>query len=126
MPPLVVEARRSTDVLAIDDEDVRQAVAIIRREATRGVTAGAVADRVPVSRRSLEVRFREAVGRSLQQEVLRVRVEHAKVLLRRGELKLPDVAARSGFGGSRQLIATFGKIVGMTPSEYRRLASSAW
>ena len=62
--PLGVIARESSDTLAIDDPDLAQVVRIIREEATSGIDVNEVLRRVPVSRRSLEIRFREAFGRT--------------------------------------------------------------
>ena len=58
LPSPGVVTRRSSDVLAIDDEDVAAAVRFIREHAHEPIRVADVLGEVPVSRRSLERRFR--------------------------------------------------------------------
>ena len=120
VPPVGVEQRRSTDTLAIEDEDVRRAMRLIHDRALDGLTAADVVAAVPAGRRTLEMRFRRLIGRPIKREILRRRVEHAKLLLSGGEMKLPEVAAHCGFNYASRLTVAFRNETGTTPSEYRR------
>ena len=62
IPPSHVVVRQSTDLVAIEDADVAQAVRIIRESACTGIDVMRVADKVGLSRRSLERRFRQFLG----------------------------------------------------------------
>jgi len=94
--PLGVIARQSTDTLAIDDAEVVSAIRFIRTHAAAGINIGDVLEEVPVSRRSLELRFRKVLGRSPAEEIRHVKLEKAKGLLAESELPMarsPRLAA---------------------------------
>ena len=121
-PPLDLVARRSSDALRIGHDGVREAARFIRERATDGVTAADVLAHALVPRRTLEVAFRRHLGRSIYGEITRVRVEHAKRLLRRGGAEagsITDVALSSGFGGGGPFAEVFRRTVGESPRQYR-------
>jgi LacI family transcriptional regulator len=120
VPPIGVIARQSTDVLAVDEPAVADAVRFVRTRAGDGLGVGDVLRAVPVSRRWLERRFRTLLGRSILQEIHRARAEQAKRLLATTDLPMPDVAERSGYANPKLFSATFRKHFGMTPTTYRR------
>ncbi len=120
VPPADLTPRRSTDTIAVPHPDARQALGFIRRRATEGILAKDVFAEVPASRRTLEAAFRRHVGRSIYEEITRVRVEHAKRLLRTGERSVLEVALASGFSSGARLAATFRRVVGQTPLRYRQ------
>jgi LacI family transcriptional regulator len=122
LPPLAVVTRQSTDILAITDTDVAAAVKFIRDHAADpSVRVNTVLDEVPISRRSLERRFKDALGRSIAAEVRRVRVEQAKQLLVSTELSMPQIAEASGFASATRFGIVFHKTAKVTPTEYRRI-----
>ena len=69
IPPLGVITRQSTDILAITDWYVAQALHIIRRRACSGIDVHSLLEELPLSRRSLEQRFRRYLGRSPGAEI---------------------------------------------------------
>jgi LacI family transcriptional regulator len=77
---------------------------------------------VPVSRRSLERRFRRAVGRSLSDAIRLAHIEKAKELLIATDLSMPAVAAGAGFTTATRLGIVFHREVGCPPTEFRRRA----
>jgi LacI family transcriptional regulator len=115
-----VVARGSTDTLAIEDPHVATALAFIRRYACKGIEAGDVVSRVPLSRRTLERRFSDRVGRSLLSEIHQVRFDRMKRFLSETDLKLDAIAARCGFSHTPYMAAQFRKHFGMTPGEFRK------
>lgn len=119
IPPLGVVTRGSTDILAIEDEDVAAAVRYIKDHACDRIGVAEVAAQIPTSRRRLERRFRQCLGRSLLDEIHRVRVEHAKFLLSTSMATVAQVAQQAGFDGANRLWAVFRSIVKMSPKDYR-------
>lgn len=117
-----VVTRQSTDVLALEDEDVAAAVALIRAKGTGTLDVEGVLREVAVSRRSLERRFKAALGRGIGAEIRRVRMAKAKQLLAETELPIPVVAERSGFGGATRFGIMFRQVERMTPTKYRQFA----
>lgn len=124
LPPLRVITRHSTDIMALEDEVVQAALQYIRRHASEPIRVAEVADAVTVGRRDLERRFRRLLDRSVLEEIHRVRIGQAAVLLADTHLPISTVARRAGFTSSRQLDGLFARHKGMTPTAFRRRAQA--
>ena len=120
VPPRRVMARMSTDCFAVDDPDVAAAARFIRENALKGIKVTDVLDAVPMSRRVLECKFRNYLGRTPHQEILSVRLGHVKSLLKETDLSLDRIAARSGFRHVEYMTVVFKREIGYTPSSYRK------
>jgi LacI family transcriptional regulator len=118
--PVAVVARRSSDVLAVEDALVAKAVRWIRSNAERRVTVPMVARAVGGGRQRLERRFRKALDRSVLEEIRRAHVDIAKRLLATTEAGLSEVAKQSGFTNAALLSVAFHRELGMPPGAYRR------
>lgn len=118
--PAAVATRRSTDILAVEDENVRIALDFIRANAARCIRVSDILKKVPVYRQRLFIDFHRVVGRTVMQEVRRVHVEQACRCIDTTSLSMPEVARRSGFRHYRRMGIAFRKELGLTPSEYRR------
>jgi LacI family transcriptional regulator len=119
LSPLRVVSRQSTDTLAIDDGDLAAALAYIRNHVHEEIGVESILAEVPLSRRALERKFRDHLGRTVLAEIRRVRLELVKSLLTDTDLPMPTIAARSGFSGARRLAVVFRQIIGTTPTAYR-------
>jgi transcriptional regulator GlxA family with amidase domain len=82
-----------------------------------------LADRMAMSVRNLERVFTREVGTTPAQYVLQVRVEAARRALERSERGLKQVASSSGFGSVDVMRRAFVRLLGITPSRYREVAS---
>lgn len=122
--PLNVHTRESTDAAVSSDWHVSQALRFIHGHATRAISVGDVVAQVHTSRRFLEKRFQQVVGRSLHDEILRIRLEKSQHLLSTSVMPLKEVAVRSGFRRADYLSSVFREKVGLSPSEYRERFSS--
>jgi LacI family transcriptional regulator len=120
LEPVSVVARRSSDVLAIDDPLVAEAVRWIRAHVNQRLTVTMVARAVGGGRQRLERRFRAVLARTVQEEIRRAHVEAAKELLGSTHVGLPEVAKRSGFTNAALLSVAFQRELGMPPGVYRR------
>ncbi|MDA8745303.1 DNA-binding transcriptional regulator, partial [Rubripirellula amarantea] len=119
-PPICIETRQSSDIVAIDDEHLANAIRLIRQRACEGLTVKGVLEVVPISRSSFERGCRRLLGRSPNEEIIRVRIEQAQSLLRDTDLGLAPIAVRTGFSTAQYLLQVFRQSTGMTPGEYRR------
>lgn len=119
IPPLGIAVRQSSDILAIDDADVAAALRFIHDHAAEGVHVEDVLAQVPVSRRVLETRFRELVGRTPHQEILRVQIDRVKQLLATTDLTLEAIAHRCGFRHAEYMNVVFKRLCGTTPGKFR-------
>ncbi len=120
LAPIRVVTRASSDLVALDDEDVAMAVRLIRDHAAEPITVEWIVKQIPVARRSLERRFRNTIGRSMLEQVHRVRFERARQLLAETDLGLKAVAKQSGFGNARWLAKSFQKQLRQSPSDFRK------
>jgi LacI family transcriptional regulator len=116
---LGVVTRRSTDIVAVEDEDVASALQYIHREQGRNISVESVVQEVAVSRRNLEKRFRDTIGRTILEEIQITRLERAKRLLLETTYPVSKVAEMSGFGTTGYFIQFFQNRVGKTPRKYR-------
>jgi LacI family transcriptional regulator len=121
---MVVEAlnvvtRRSTEIVAVKDPDIATALQFIHREQGKGISVDDVVQEVAVSRRNLERRFRDAIGRTILEEIQLVRLERAKRLLVETTYPVSKIAQLAGFGSAGYFIQFFQKHIGKTPRKYR-------
>ena len=119
IPPSLVP-RLSTDRAAIADPLVAKALYYIDDRRTEPIDPRQVAAAMGVALRTLEDKLHRLRGRSIQQEIARARVEHAKLLLAKSDLPLRAVARDSGFGSYDALLRAFKLHVGTLPSAWRR------
>lgn len=120
LPPLGVTTRQSTDVFAVEDPMLQEALRFIREQACTGIDVGDVLRAVPMARRTLERRFQELLGRSPAEEIRRTKIEKVRQMLVTTNTSLPDIAALCGFNYVEHLIPIFKRYYGWTPSVYRR------
>lgn len=88
-------------------------------------TVASLAKRASMSSRTFARRFVEETGRTPMQWVTDQRVLYARRLLEETDLDIDRVADRSGFGTSTLLRHHFRRVIGVTPSDYRRRFSCA-
>jgi len=117
--PVEVVTRRSTDCAPINTREVGAALSYIHRNRSQNFTVNDLADSVGISRRNLEVKFRKATGKTILAEVQRIRLSHAKRMLRETDLPIPEIAESSGYRSASYLTQVFRKEVGVSPAKYR-------
>lgn len=120
LPPLGISTRQSTDVLAVDDPLVIAAIRFIRKQALRQIQVSDVVAVVGCSRRLLEQRFSRRVGRTIHDEITRVRFVRAEQLLKETKLPLAEIAHRCGFRHAEYFSAAFARRYGMSPNRWRK------
>jgi len=125
IPPIGVAARGSTEVLAIQDRDVVQAIRFIREQAHLPLRVTDVLREVPVGRRTLERRCHKVLGWGLGEEIRRVHLERARHLLASTNLPMKTLAHRAGFSDFRQMAVVFRRELGMPPTAFRHQTRAA-
>ena len=125
VPPLRVVTRRSTDVIASKDCVVVGALRYIRERRSKVLQVTDVAEYVAVSRTTLDRHFQKAIGRSVHDELERVRLETAKHLLATTDLPIKSVAHQSGFRSVNYLGFVLRRDSGISPGRYRRQAKGS-
>ena len=120
VPPRGIITRQSTDVTAINDSVVAEAIHFIRQHACEGIDVDDVVQMSHVSRSVLQRRFRLLMSRSIHDVILGVRLERVKQLLVDTKLSLPEIADRTGFNHSEYLSMVFKQRTGQTITAFRK------
>jgi LacI family transcriptional regulator len=111
--------RESTDVMAVEDPEVAQAIRLIREHACRGLKVSEVAETLGLSRRALQQRFQRVLHRTPKDELVRVQIERAKTLLTQTDLSVESLTKRCGFTAFEYFVRAFRRETGSTPRAYR-------
>ena len=117
--PVCVVRRASSRVLRRYDPQVTAALELIRNKACEGLTAKEALAAFSCSRRKAELRFREAVGRSVLDEIQAVRIAHAKEMLRNPRQDLKSLADFCGYKRPNSLAKIFRATTGMSMRKWR-------
>jgi LacI family transcriptional regulator len=112
--------RNSTDVFAVDDQMVARAMQFMAQHGHEPIHVPDVVAALPVTRRSLERRFRTTLGRSIAEEICRLRLERAKRLIVGTNSSICSIAAAAGFCNDNHFNKVFRQSEGMTPGAFRR------
>jgi LacI family transcriptional regulator len=120
IPPGKVTVRQSTDIFAIGDANLSAAVRFVREHACEKIGVEDILREVPVGRRWLERRYRRLLGRSIYADINHQRIQRAKAMLDGSNQKISEISLRCGFEHPQHFGATFRRITGQTPAQYRR------
>ncbi len=117
--PQGIVPRQSTDSYASDHPKVALALRYIAESANRRIKVNDVANAVATNRRTLERKFREFTGRTISQEISRMRIERAKRLMMESDLSFKELSAELGYRNSDHFYKSFLRAEGQTPSSFR-------
>jgi LacI family transcriptional regulator len=118
--PLGLVTRRSTEIVATENLPVARALRFIAdRYANPLLGVSDVVTASGVSRRPLEKQFRRELKRTINEEILRVRIAKARELLVATRAKINEVSAATGFTSANHLFRVFRERFGTTPRKYR-------
>jgi LacI family transcriptional regulator len=121
--PTAVVTRQSTDILAIDDPKVAQAMVFIREHSSDGIKVPQVVSAVAISRSALETRFTTALGYSIHTAIGHTRLARVRRLVTETDLPLKQIAAETGFKSVQHMTTLFVRAFGQTPGRYRRTST---
>lgn len=120
VPPVGVATRTSTDITFQEDAAVVSALRFIRENCTAGIFVDNVCDHVGISRRSLEMRLKRAIGQSPQVAIYQAQIERAKPMLQHSSETMGEISRTCGFERQEQFSRLFKRYTGLTPSQYRQ------
>lgn len=118
--PLGIVTRMSSDIVALDDPELANALLYMREYACEGIGVPDVLKAVAISRSSLERGLRKLLGRSPNQELIRLKLLRAEEMLTHTDLTLSVIAERCGFRRTQHLAETFRELYGTPPGQYRQ------
>ena len=121
VPPDGVVKRKSTDLIAVHDPHVATAVRFIQDHLDESFGVERLLRLLPISRRRLENLFKENLGRTPYDYLCYVRIRRAKELLQGSKkMSMADIAESCGFPNKQRFQLVFTRLVGQTPTVYRR------
>lgn len=117
--PQDVVARASTQRLQVNDRLVIRALEYVRINAGLNIRVSDVAGHVGVTQRWVEKRFAQTLGRSVMDEIQRVRMDTVHSLVTQTATPFAQIAKRCGFTSANHLGVLFRRAFGSTMSDYR-------
>ena len=124
-PILGITERSSTHPTTPASNLIKRAVNFIESEAMNGITPDDVARFLGISRRLLDLRFKQYESKSVAENITDRKLKSVKHLLASSKLQIKDIFRRSGFGNIAYATNLFRKTVGMTPENWRKVQQAA-
>ena len=101
------------------DYSIARAQHYIEQHYMEAITVERLADLGYMSKTTFNRRFKNEIGITPIEYLIEVRIKMAKLMLKRKENAITDIALRCGFGSSSHFSTCFLKNVGIAPTEYR-------
>lgn len=118
--PVRIELRQSTEKYNISNGYINRVIDYINKNIASDISIGKLTETVPLSRRSLEKKFKESTGTSLYQFILDKKIEYISNELLTTDKSLLDIAVEVGLNDVRNAYRIFKKSTGYTPMNYRK------
>lgn len=115
--------RTSTDYFDSHDPHLHKVMEYIRNHLTADISVSDLVRLVPLSRRLLEIRFKEATSQSIYQYIFNSRLQLFAGKLLSTDHPIGVLCDSSGLGDLKNVSRQFKARYGMTPSAYRRVHS---
>lgn len=113
--------RRSSNQIVTSDPLVSRLLEEIRQRAhSLAFSPDSLAEAAGCSLRSVQMRFRRALGRGVADVIRHYRTQRAAELIRNTDMPLQDIVAECGFSGHHQLERSVRRVFAMNPSAFRR------
>lgn len=118
--PLAISERASTMKYDISDKHVLDIVTYIDEHYSEDIRMEHLLKRVPMSRRSIEIRFKKSMhGCTIYQYLLQVRVNRMAEMLVSTDMVFSDIVYHVGFRDIANVSRIFRRYKGCSPTEYR-------
>lgn len=101
------------------DEDIAAAESWLRHNADQDVVISLLAQKLKISLRSFNRRFKNATGLTPVQYLQKVRMRNAGELLKTSNLTIAEIAFKTGYQDLAHFTSLFKKHFATTPSQYR-------
>ena len=123
LQPLKVVIRESTGHVAPAAAIIDRAKDLIEKDAINGLTIDSLAKTLRISRRLLELRFRELEGTTIGKAIAERRLEEATRQIRATKHTIVRIAEDCGFSDAKHLTHRFKEKFGVSPLQYRNGAT---
>ena len=117
--PTGVVRRGSSDIMALDDHEIAQAIRFIQNNADHPISVDDVVWATALSRRSLYARFSKATGRGVSEYIRGVRAARAARLLLETTKTVAQISTELSFPDEKNFARFFRREKNLSPGEYR-------
>ena len=117
--PRELVVRGSSQTFPIDPPWIAEALAFIRRNYHRHLSATEVYAHLKLSHTWVDAMFRKVLGTTVTNEIRRVSLEEALRLLAHTDLPIANIAKRTGFASPQYFCNVFCATYGKSPSAWR-------
>ncbi len=118
--PIRIELRQSTEGYNISNKYLTDVINYIEENIISNISIDELTSKVPLSRRNLEKKFKEAMGTSIYQFILDKKIDYISNELLNTEKNLLEIAIEVGFNDVRNAYRIFKKSTGYTPMNFRK------
>lgn len=118
--PTHIITRDSTDIYATSHIYIQKVLKYIHQNVEDKLTVTDIVKLVPMSRRLLEIKFREITGKSIYAYILSLRIEKFAQQLVDTDRPILDIAMEQGLSDYKNISRQFKKMKEYTPLEYRK------
>lgn len=118
--PLCVVTRGSTSRYVVSDPLVAAALQLIDESHGFAIHPSSIADELGISRRWLEMRFKETIGRGIAQTIRETMLDHIHHLVLETNIPFNRIASDAGISTAAHLSAIFRRRFGKAMTEVRR------
>jgi LacI family transcriptional regulator len=120
LQPVNIINRLSTDFYSTTDTRIHKVLKYIHQNLSNDITVSDIVKEVPLSRRLLEIRFKEVTKQSIHKYIFNLRMERFAQLLLASDDPIADVAEQVGITNLKNLSRQFKALKQVSPNEYRK------
>lgn len=120
LQPVNIINRLSTDFYSTTDAHIQTALKYIHQNIAADITVSDIVKQVPLSRRLLEIRFKQVTQQSIHKYIFNLRMERFAQLLLASDAPIADVAEQVGINNLKNLSRQFKALKKVSPNEYRK------
>lgn len=117
--PMHITTRASSDIFSTNNPHISRVIEEIHKNIDQKLSVQDLVDLVPLSRRSLEVLFKEITGESIYSYILGLRIDKFAAELIETNKPIIDIALELGYVDYKNISRQFRLFKGCTPGEYR-------
>jgi LacI family transcriptional regulator len=117
--PKELVLRRSSDAYAVEDPAMVRALLFMSENSHRRISVTDISKAAGLGRQTLEHRFRKQLNRTVNDELIRLRISKMKRLLVETQQTIGDISDQVGFGTTANMHVMFKRFTQMTPIAYR-------
>lgn len=118
--PTGIKERQSTSAFSISDPHIIRMIRYIGENYMNEISMSTLLGIVPLSRRSIEMKFKKVTGQTIYQYLINIRIERLAYMLITTDRSPSDLAYEVGFRDLNNIFRTFKKYKGCSVTEFRR------